>query len=57
MDWLLAHPDAYLGGATGELTADSYGRIHRVVGWARFANGIAQPVEGALSAAPATASQ
>jgi len=57
MDWLLAHPDAYLGGATGELTADSYGRIHRVVGWARFANGIAQPVEGALSAAPATALQ
>ncbi|HEY0232541.1 MAG TPA: penicillin-binding protein activator [Dokdonella sp.] len=57
MDWLLAHPDAYLGGATGELTADSYGRIHRVVGWARFANGIAQPVEGALNAAPATALQ
>jgi len=57
MDWLLAHPDAYLGGATGELSADSYGRIHRVVGWARFANGIAQPVEGALDAAPATALQ
>jgi outer membrane PBP1 activator LpoA protein len=53
MDWLLAHPDSYLGGATGELTADSYGRIHRVVGWARFANGIAQPVEGALDAGSA----
>jgi len=52
MSWLLAHPDAYLGGATGELTADSFGRIHRVVGWARFSNGIARPVEGALSVAP-----
>jgi outer membrane PBP1 activator LpoA protein len=52
MDWLLAHPDAYLGGATGELTADSFGRIHRTVGWARFRNGVAQPVDGALSAMP-----
>lgn len=54
LDWLLAHPDSYVGGATGELTADTFGRIHRVVGWARFENGIAHPVDGALSAlAPA----
>jgi outer membrane PBP1 activator LpoA protein len=53
MDWLLAHPDAYVGGATGELTADSFGRIHRTVGWARFRNGTAQAVDGALSTAPA----
>jgi len=52
MDWLLSHPDAYLNGATGELTADNFGRIHRVVGWARFVNGVAQPAEGALSAMP-----
>ena len=52
MDWLLAHPDSYLNGATGELTADSFGRIHRLVGWARFQNGIAQPVDGALSTMP-----
>ncbi len=52
MDWLLAHPDAYLNGATGELTADSFGRIHRLVGWARFQNGVALPIDGALSAAP-----
>ncbi|GAA0714156.1 penicillin-binding protein activator [Dokdonella soli] len=52
MDWLLAHPDAYVNGATGELTADSFGRIHRVVGWARFRNGVALPADGALSAAP-----
>lgn len=52
MDWLLAHPDAYLNGATGELTADSFGRIHRLVSWARFQNGVALPIDGALSAAP-----
>jgi len=53
MDWLLAHPDAYLDGATGQLTADSFGRIHRLTGWARFSNGIARPIEGALSSVPA----
>lgn len=52
MDWLLAHPDSYLNGATGELTADTFGRIHRLVGWARFQNGIALPVDGALNSAP-----
>jgi len=54
MDWLLAHPDSYLDGATGGLAADSFGRIHRLIGWARFNNGIARPVEGALSAMPQT---
>jgi len=52
MDWLLAHPEAYLGGATGELTADSFGRIHRTVGWAHFRDGAAQPADGALNTAP-----
>ncbi len=52
MDWLLAHPESYLNGATGELTADSFGRIRRLVGWARFQNGAALPIDGALSAAP-----
>lgn len=52
MDWLLTHPDAYLEGATGDLSADGFGRIHRLVGWARFSNGIAQPVDGALSTQP-----
>lgn len=53
LDWLLAHPDAYVAGATGELTADTFGRISRLVGWARFRGGIAEPVDGALSAMPA----
>lgn len=52
IDWLLAHPDAYLEGATGDLSADHFGRVHRMVGWARFSNGIAQPVDGALSTQP-----
>jgi outer membrane PBP1 activator LpoA protein len=52
VDWLLAHPDSYLNGATGELTADGFGRIHRLVGWARFQNGVALPIDGALDSAP-----
>ena len=52
VDWLRAHPDGYLDGATGALTADGFGRIHRLVGWARFQNGIARPVDGALDSAP-----
>jgi len=49
MDWLLANPDTYLDGATGQLAADSFGRIHRVLTWARFSGGVARPVQGALS--------
>jgi len=52
VDWLLAHPDSYLNGATGQLTADSFGRIHRLVGWARFQNGVVLPIDGALDSAP-----
>jgi outer membrane PBP1 activator LpoA protein len=53
VDWLLAHPDSYLDGATGDLAADSFGRIHRLVGWARFSGGIARAADGALSGIPA----
>lgn len=49
MDWLLANPDAYLDGATGQLAADSFGRIHRVLSWARFSGGVARPAQGALA--------
>lgn len=52
LDWLLAHPDAYLDGATGQLTADHFGRIHRLMSWARFVDGTPQPVQGALRASP-----
>jgi outer membrane PBP1 activator LpoA protein len=52
VDWLLAHPDSYLDGATGDLAADSFGRIHRLVGWARFSGGIARAADGALTGTP-----
>lgn len=52
MDWLLAHPDTYLDGASGQLAVDSFGRIHRVLTWARFVDGVAQPAQGALSRLP-----
>jgi outer membrane PBP1 activator LpoA protein len=52
LDWLPSHADAYVNGATGQLSADQFGRIHRLAGWASFRNGIAQPAEGALNAAP-----
>lgn len=48
MDWLLANPDTYLDGATGQLAADSFGRIHRVLTWARYSDGVARPVQGGL---------
>ncbi|MEO8459157.1 MAG: penicillin-binding protein activator [Dokdonella sp.] len=50
LGWMLEHPDHYVDGATGQLTADSFGRIHRLLTWARFENGIARPVQGALHA-------
>jgi len=28
--------------------------VHRLIGWARFDQGVAHPVEGALAAMPAT---
>ncbi|MGA9421695.1 MAG: penicillin-binding protein activator [Rhodanobacteraceae bacterium] len=52
LDWMLDHPDAYLDGATGELYSDSFGRVHRVLGWARFEDGVATPIQGALTALP-----
>jgi outer membrane PBP1 activator LpoA protein len=46
MDWLGTHPDSYLPGATGQLASDTFGRVHRVLTWARFENGVARPVSG-----------
>ncbi len=48
LDWLRAHPGSYLPGASGQLTADQFGRIRRVLIWATFRDGIAQPLGGAL---------
>jgi len=48
LDWLRDHPGSYLPGATGQLTADQFGRISRVLTWAKFQNGIARPLSGDL---------
>ena len=53
LDWLGTHPDNYLPGATGQLAADNFGRVHRLMTWARFDGGVAHPVSGlSLSTAP-----
>ena len=48
LDWLHAHPGSYLPGASGQLTADQFGRIRRVLVWAKFQDGIAHPLNGSL---------
>lgn len=48
LDWLHAHPGSYLPGASGQLTADAFGRVRRVLIWARFQDGLARPLGGSL---------
>jgi outer membrane PBP1 activator LpoA protein len=48
LDWLRAHPGSYLPGASGQLTADQFGRVRRVLIWAKFQDGIAHPLSGNL---------
>jgi hypothetical protein len=48
LDWLRAHPGSYMPGATGQLAADQFGRIRRVMTWAKFQNGLARPLTGSL---------
>lgn len=57
VDWLRAHPGSYLPGASGQLTADQFGRIRRVLVWAKFQDGLARPINGSLQmdSAPALA--
>ncbi|WP_266160330.1 penicillin-binding protein activator [Dyella silvatica] len=48
VDWLHEHPGSYLPGATGQLTADQFGRVRRVMVWAKFQDGVAHPLNGSL---------
>lgn len=48
LDWLREHTGSYLSGATGQLAADQFGRIRRVLTWASFQNGLARPLSGSL---------
>ncbi|HET8941332.1 MAG TPA: penicillin-binding protein activator [Rudaea sp.] len=54
MDWLAAHNDSYLAGATGQLAEDRLGRVQRLLIWARFDNGAAHPINGSLQMSPAS---
>lgn len=45
LDWLTANPDAYLSGATGQLSIDSFGRVRRIPTWMRFVDGVPQSAE------------
>jgi outer membrane PBP1 activator LpoA protein len=57
LEWLRAHPGSYVPGASGQLTADQFGRVRRVLIWAQFQNGLARPLAGSLQMddAPAAA--
>jgi hypothetical protein len=60
IDWMRAHPGSYLPGASGQLAADAFGRVRRVLVWAKFQDGVARPLSGDLQmqmedAAPAPA--
>ncbi|MGH8158491.1 MAG: penicillin-binding protein activator [Rhodanobacter sp.] len=48
LDWLRSHPGSYMPGASGQLTADQFGRIRRVLIWAKFQDGLARPLSGSL---------
>jgi outer membrane PBP1 activator LpoA protein len=48
IDWMRAHPGSYLPGASGQLAADAFGRVRRVLVWAKFQDGVARPLGGDL---------
>ncbi|GAB3025765.1 MULTISPECIES: penicillin-binding protein activator [Oleiagrimonas] len=48
LGFLRTHPGSYVPGATGQLVEDDFGRIQRVLTWARFRNGLAHPLSGSL---------
>ncbi|WP_329741339.1 penicillin-binding protein activator [Dyella sp. A6] len=43
IDWMRANPGSYLPGASGQLTADAFGHVRRILIWAKFQNGVARP--------------
>jgi hypothetical protein len=48
LEWLRNHPGSYLPGATGQLADDPFGRVRRVLVWAKFTDGVARPLSGSL---------
>jgi hypothetical protein len=48
LNWLERNPEAYVAGASGQLSIDEFGRVHRSLAWLRFDGGIARTADGAL---------
>lgn len=48
LEWLRNHPGSYLPGASGQLAADTFGHINRVLTWLKFQDGVARPMSGSL---------
>ncbi|QAU24106.1 penicillin-binding protein activator [Dyella sp. M7H15-1] len=48
IDWMRNHPGSYLSGATGQLAADTFGHVNRVLTWLKFQDGVARPMDGSL---------
>lgn len=51
LEYLAAHPDARLQGATGALRIDGFGRVLRDPGWGVFRNGRLRPLQAPAEAA------
>jgi outer membrane PBP1 activator LpoA protein len=56
LDWLRSHPGSYVPGATGQLTADTFGHVNRALTWLKFQDGVAHPMTGDLQMENAPAS-
>lgn len=48
IDWLRTHPGSYVPGATGQLAADTFGHVNRVLTWLKFQDGVGRPMNGSL---------
>jgi outer membrane PBP1 activator LpoA protein len=49
LDWLTRNPDAFINGASGQLSMDSFGRVRRGLAWLRFDGGVPRAADGALT--------
>jgi len=49
LDWLGRDREAYVAGASGQLSLDPYGRVQRGLAWLRFEGGVPRAADGALT--------
>jgi outer membrane PBP1 activator LpoA protein len=48
--WLQRHTDAFVSGASGQLSVDAFGRVRRNPAWMVFDDGLARAYDGGLAA-------